>query len=46
MSVRAAVTGVATVIVTVKAVLIGLAARRWHAIAAGEPVTMHSMCGG
>jgi hypothetical protein len=42
MSVRAAV----MVIVAVKAVLIGLAARRWHAIAAGEPVTMHNMCGG
>jgi hypothetical protein len=45
MSIRAAA-AVATVIVTLKAVLIGLAAHRWYAIATGEPATMHSMCSG
>lgn len=41
MSVRTAV-AVATMIVAVKAVLIGLTMRRWQAIAAGAQVTLHS----
>ena len=45
MSVRAAV-AVATMFVAVKAVLMGLAARRWQAIAAGQPLTPHSMSDG